>query len=156
MVFSTTLIAFSVVLLAYQHGLTPQALLAIVNKGELSTVRLELLAAAALPVLSALWALAAATVKRLHDLGKSAWWLLTLAVPLVGLVWQVGECGFVAGDEGDNRFGADRRAAPARLARDGEPMTPQGPSPHRLERAVMASAAKQAHLARNGRRSYHM
>ncbi len=44
--------------------------------------------------------------RRLHDIDKSAWWLLLCFVPVIGwillLVWAVFE-----GTKGDNRFGPD-------------------------------------------------
>jgi uncharacterized membrane protein YhaH (DUF805 family) len=62
--------------------------------------------------LSILWALAnllpglAVTVRRLHDLDKSGWWLLIAFVPLIGaivlLVWFLSR-----GTVGANRFGED-------------------------------------------------
>ena len=48
----------------------------------------------------------AALVRRLHDTDRSGWWLFIALIPLVGaivlLVFLV-----MAGDTGDNRFGAD-------------------------------------------------
>jgi uncharacterized membrane protein YhaH (DUF805 family) len=44
-----------------------------------------------------------ATVRRLHDIGRSGWWYLLCFVPLGGLVvlfWT-----FVRGDSGDNGYG---------------------------------------------------
>jgi uncharacterized membrane protein YhaH (DUF805 family) len=46
-------------------------------------------------------------VRRFHDLGKSAWWLLVLLIPIVGLIYGVIDCGFVRGDYGPNRYGPD-------------------------------------------------
>ena len=50
----------------------------------------------------------AVAVRRLHDVGRSGWWLLIAFVPLVGIVvlllWYVSR-----GEEGANRFGADPR-----------------------------------------------
>ncbi len=55
------------------------------------------------------------TVKRYHDRGKSGWWFLFQFVPIVGGLWQLIECGFCSGDEGDNEYGpppgAGRRMA---------------------------------------------
>lgn len=52
----------------------------------------------------------AVSFRRLHDLGRSAWWLLLGLVPLVGalvlLYWYVQR-----GTPGPNRFGADPLAA---------------------------------------------
>jgi uncharacterized membrane protein YhaH (DUF805 family) len=151
---SVTTSAFCMVLLAYLHGLTPQGLVDRLEGGELSTLQLDRAAWMALPVLLAIGALAAATIKRLHDIGKSGWWALTILVPVIGLAWQIIECGFIAGDDGDNQFGRD--GAPSSKLSQSSPQTliPQGPPAHRLERAVMFSAAKQAHMAKAGRRSY--
>jgi len=54
-----------------------------------------------------------ATVRRMHDLGRSGWWLLLGAVPLVGLgifIWQ----GFIKGTEGPNEYGPDPLAVASR------------------------------------------
>lgn len=51
----------------------------------------------------------AVTIRRLHDIDKSGWWILIAFVPFVGglilLVFEVME-----GTRGDNRFGADPKA----------------------------------------------
>ena len=48
----------------------------------------------------------AVTVRRLHDVGRSGWWIFIALVPLVGFLimiyWMV-----ISGEEGDNRFGAN-------------------------------------------------
>lgn len=55
-----------------------------------------------------LWSLAfflpslAVSVRRLHDVGRSGWWVL---VPFAGLFFM-----FVNGDAGPNRFGEDPKA----------------------------------------------
>lgn len=53
----------------------------------------------------------AVAVRRLHDGGRSGWWLLLFLVPLVGivvlLIWYLSR-----GQDGPNRFGADPRAIP--------------------------------------------
>ena len=50
-----------------------------------------------------LWA---AEVRRLHDGGRSGWWLLLWFIPLIGaiilLIWMIGK-----GTDGDNEYGAD-------------------------------------------------
>lgn len=50
--------------------------------------------------------------RRLHDTGRSGWWLLIWLVPLIGfillLVWFCSR-----GEEGANRFGPDPRTLPA-------------------------------------------
>ena len=49
--------------------------------------------------------LLALQVRRLHDTGKSGWWFLLPAVPVVNLAYVVWL--FQKGDEGENRFGPD-------------------------------------------------
>jgi uncharacterized membrane protein YhaH (DUF805 family) len=48
----------------------------------------------------------AVTARRLHDIGKSAWWMLLGAIPIIGalilLVWMVAR-----GTGGPNRYGPD-------------------------------------------------
>ncbi|WP_347265748.1 DUF805 domain-containing protein [Paracoccus sp. (in: a-proteobacteria)] len=46
------------------------------------------------------------SVRRLHDIGRSGWWLLVILVPLVGwIVLLVWHC--TRGEGGPNRFGPD-------------------------------------------------
>ncbi|WP_417629010.1 DUF805 domain-containing protein [Pararhodobacter aggregans] len=46
----------------------------------------------------------AVSVRRLHDIGRSGWWLLLSLIPLIGIiiliVWMIRES-----DPGDNEFG---------------------------------------------------
>jgi len=58
------------------------------------------------PFLAALYVV---TLRRLHDVGKSAPWLLLLAIPVLGPLWLLLELLFRKGNEGENRFGADPR-----------------------------------------------
>jgi len=48
----------------------------------------------------------AVEVRRLHDTGRSGWWMLLWFIPLIGgiilLIWLIGK-----GTEGDNEYGAD-------------------------------------------------
>lgn len=91
-----------------------------------------------------LWIYLAIMVKRLHDRGKSAWWLLgyfvlpglfkqfaerlpdtywMLPVALASIVFSIAgflETGFLRGTKGPNRFGSDPEAEPVRA-------TPRGP-----------------------------
>jgi uncharacterized membrane protein YhaH (DUF805 family) len=53
------------------------------------------------------WVGIAAHVKRLHDRGKSAWWLLAVFIPIVGPIWLVAEFGLLRGTDGPNRYGPD-------------------------------------------------
>ena len=44
-------------------------------------------------------------VARLHDRGHSAWWLLWLLLPLVGVIVLLVQNGFLRGDGGPNKYG---------------------------------------------------
>ncbi len=48
----------------------------------------------------------AVTFRRLHDIGKSGWWLLLLLVPFVGVI-VILVFMFLAGEEGDNQYGSN-------------------------------------------------
>jgi uncharacterized membrane protein YhaH (DUF805 family) len=67
------------------------------------------LLAALLTVLLALglvlWCDVAITIKRWHDLDKSAWWALLGLVPVAGWLGQSLVCSFKNGTTGVNRFG---------------------------------------------------
>jgi len=54
-----------------------------------------------------LWISMAVQVKRWHDRDKSGWWFLMNAVPIIGWLWVLIECGFLKGTTGPNRFGDD-------------------------------------------------
>ena len=45
------------------------------------------------------------TVARLHDRGHSAWWLLWILLPVVGVLLLFVQNGFLRGDGGPNRYG---------------------------------------------------
>jgi uncharacterized membrane protein YhaH (DUF805 family) len=53
----------------------------------------------------------AVSVRRLHDLDRTGWWLLISLIPLIGaiilLVWFISK-----GTDGPNRFGPDPLASP--------------------------------------------
>ena len=51
------------------------------------------------------WPMAAVSAKRWHDRDRSAWWVLLLLLPVVGVLWLVADNGFVRGTPGPNRFG---------------------------------------------------
>lgn len=59
----------------------------------------------------ATWVNVAVTVKRYHDRGKSGCWFLIVCVPYVGSIWQLVECGFLAGTPGPNGYEADAGSA---------------------------------------------
>jgi uncharacterized membrane protein YhaH (DUF805 family) len=52
-----------------------------------------------------LWPTIAVAAKRWHDRDKSAWWLLIVLLPLLGLIWALVELGGLRGTPGPNRFG---------------------------------------------------
>ena len=53
------------------------------------------------------WISIAVQIKRWHDRDKSGWWFLMNAVPIIGWLWVLIECGFLKGTTGPNRFGDD-------------------------------------------------
>ena len=57
-----------------------------------------------------IWPLLAIGVKRLHDRGRSGWWMLAAAVPVVGWAWYIWEAGIRPGAAAPNRFGESTRA----------------------------------------------
>jgi len=56
------------------------------------------------------WIAFSLACRRYHDLGKPAWWLLLLAIPLLGPIWVGIELAFRRGTTGANRYGDDPRA----------------------------------------------
>lgn len=60
-----------------------------------------------------LWLAAMLSARRLHDTGRSAWWLMVFAVPVLGALWLAWVLLLQRGTQGDNAFGADptQRAA---------------------------------------------
>lgn len=55
-------------------------------------------------IIPAIWFTFDNCVKRLHDLGKSGWWVWLLLVPIVNIVLFI-YLAFFKGQECDNRFG---------------------------------------------------
>jgi uncharacterized membrane protein YhaH (DUF805 family) len=53
------------------------------------------------------------TIKRLHDRGRSGWFVALAAIPLLGAIWLLIETGLLPGMRGANRFGPDPLAATA-------------------------------------------
>lgn len=78
----------------------------------------------------------AVSVRRLHDTGRSGWWILICLIPLVGMilliVWYA-----TRGENGPNRFGPDPLdgavAAPQGVA-PAAPRPPRGPAGRPWER----------------------
>jgi uncharacterized membrane protein YhaH (DUF805 family) len=54
---------------------------------------------------AAIWVNISTTIQRFHDRGKSGFWFMIVFVPFVGVLWQIIECGFCSGDDGDNEYG---------------------------------------------------
>ncbi|NVO86130.1 DUF805 domain-containing protein [Hymenobacter terrestris] len=53
----------------------------------------------------------AVSVRRLHDVGKSGWFMFIILIPLVGVIWLlVLDC--TEGTRGDNQYGPDPKAVP--------------------------------------------
>jgi uncharacterized membrane protein YhaH (DUF805 family) len=51
----------------------------------------------------------AVSVRRLHDVNKSGWFLLIAIIPLVGIIWLfILEC--TEGTRGENNYGSDPKA----------------------------------------------
>lgn len=65
-----------------------------------------------LVVFAGIWPSITAAVKRLHDRGRSGWFLLLALIPFVN-IWVMIEVYFLKGTDGPNRFGPDPLAAPA-------------------------------------------
>ena len=62
----------------------------------------------------AVWIGLATAIKRLHDRGKSGWWLLLmvlLSFIVIGSIWILVELGILEGQQGPNKYGPDPRAA---------------------------------------------
>ncbi len=68
---------------------------------------------------------------RMHDQGRSAWWLLLNAVPLFGQLALMGICGVVPGQPGPNRYGPPHAGpvAPAGYPAVDLPVQPWVPGP---------------------------
>ena len=49
--------------------------------------------------------------RRLHDRGRSAWWLLLTALPVVGALVLIVDCAFLPTRQGAERFGVPPGAA---------------------------------------------
>jgi uncharacterized membrane protein YhaH (DUF805 family) len=55
------------------------------------------------------WAALALCTKRLHDRGKSPFWLFLLLIPILGPLWTAIELALFRGTRGANRYGPDPR-----------------------------------------------
>lgn len=50
--------------------------------------------------------LIAGFVKRLHDRGKSAWWLILIFIPVIGTIYWIIDLGLFRGEEMVNEYGS--------------------------------------------------
>jgi len=48
-------------------------------------------------------------VRRMHDVGKSGWFVLLSLIPLIGTVWLLALC-ITEGNPGDNKYGPSPKA----------------------------------------------
>jgi len=48
-------------------------------------------------------------IRRLHDVGKSGWWIFISLIPLVGAIWLIVLLA-TEGQPGDNQYGPDPKA----------------------------------------------
>ncbi len=52
----------------------------------------------------------AVTVRRLHDINKSGWWIFIALVPFIGWIWLL-VLTIMEGTSGENQYGPDPRGA---------------------------------------------
>ena len=55
------------------------------------------------------WAVLALMMKRLHDRGQSAWWMLIVMIRLLGPIWLFITLLLRKGSPGENQYGSDPR-----------------------------------------------
>ena len=55
------------------------------------------------------WSSFCANLRRLHDRGKSGWWILLGCVPIVGYLWLLIDVGFLRGQPEANVYGPVQR-----------------------------------------------
>jgi uncharacterized membrane protein YhaH (DUF805 family) len=78
----------------------PLALWAVIAAGLLPGAPYDLpLALALVALLVSIWG------RRLHDRGRSAWWLLAAAIPVLGALALIVECGLRGAAAGGERYG---------------------------------------------------
>jgi uncharacterized membrane protein YhaH (DUF805 family) len=75
----------------------------------------EMLAIERLPLVATAWAalalavVGAVSIARLHDRGRSGWWLAAIVVPVAGALWLACELALRRGNTHANTWGADPR-----------------------------------------------
>ncbi len=57
----------------------------------------------------------AVAVRRLHDTGRSGWWILIVFIPIIGVIWLL-VLMVLEGDPGENKYGPNPKAQPSPAA----------------------------------------
>jgi uncharacterized membrane protein YhaH (DUF805 family) len=99
------LVAIPVIILVSLGVIAPFAHDAMSDDSAIDNTRLSVILIVLAVVALIGWINIASTVKRFHDRGKSGFWFLIVFVPYVGAIWQLVECGFLAGSSGTNGYG---------------------------------------------------
>ncbi len=73
--------------------------------GDAGSASIPLILLGAATYLACFFGSLATTAKRLHDRGRSAWFMLISLIPFVGL-WVIVEVGFLAGNPTENEYGS--------------------------------------------------
>jgi uncharacterized membrane protein YhaH (DUF805 family) len=89
-------------LLLWGVNIVAAVLFATASEAGAGTIPMLLVGAAA--YIAAFYGSLATTVKRLHDRGRSGWFMLIAFIPLVG-IWLVIEVGFLSGQPHPNEYG---------------------------------------------------
>ncbi|MDQ3655815.1 MAG: DUF805 domain-containing protein [Chloroflexota bacterium] len=90
-------------LLLWSFNIVAAILFAVAGDAGSATIPLVLLASAA--YIACFFGSLATTVKRLHDRGRSGWFMLIALIPLVG-IWLIIEVGFLSGEPRENQYGS--------------------------------------------------
>jgi len=85
-------------------GVNIVAIILFAVGGDAGTATIPLLLGGIALYIAAFMASLATTVKRLHDRGRSGWFMLIALIPLVGF-WLLIEVGFLSGEPGQNHYG---------------------------------------------------
>jgi uncharacterized membrane protein YhaH (DUF805 family) len=99
------LVVIPVIILVSLGVIGPFAHAAMSDDSAIDNTRLSVILVVVAVVVLVAWINIASTVKRFHDRGKSGYWFLIVFVPYIGTVWQLVECGFLAGSSGTNSYG---------------------------------------------------
>ncbi|MEL7015694.1 MAG: DUF805 domain-containing protein [Pseudomonadota bacterium] len=98
------LIHFIVMGCLYLTVLTTCAVLT--SESSTHEIRTLMLPAALVGGILMIWTLIALSVRRLHDMGQTGFWLVLALIPVIGQLGLVVILGLKAGHDGDNAFGA--------------------------------------------------